>query len=80
MKGDVINVVTRTNFGRNGINYLKNASSNCPKLEVFAPKSLSSNPDQKKIQTAVYQQFGFLFFAQNWCVFNLISVIGSIGT
>ena len=46
MKGDVINVVTRTNFGRNGINYLKNASSDCPKLEVFAPKSLSSNPDQ----------------------------------
>ena len=25
----------------------------------------SSNPDQKKIQTAVYQQFGFLFLPKN---------------
>ena len=61
MKGDVINVVTRTNFGRNGINYLKNASSDCPKLEVFAPKSLSSNPDQKKSKQLFISSLDFFF-------------------
>ena len=32
----------------------------------------SSNPDQKKIQTADYQQFGFFFNALNWRVFGVI--------